>query len=55
MTLSEANLTQIRSEARSLIQEERTAAAVAVKLPPFWPEKARFWFTIADSLLIWFN
>ena len=26
-----------------------TAAAVAVKLPPFWPEKAWFWFTIAEA------
>ena len=49
MALSEANLTQIRNEARSLIQEERTAAAVSVKLPPFWPEKARFWFTIVEA------
>ena len=49
MALSDANLTQIRNEARALIQEERTAAAVSVKLPPFWPEKARFWFTIVEA------
>ena len=49
MALSEANITQVRNEARALIQEERTAAAVSVKLPPFWPEKARFWFTIVEA------
>ena len=49
MSLSEANITQVRNEARALIQEERTAAAVSVKLPPFWPEKARFWFTIVEA------
>ena len=49
MSLSEANITQVRNEARALIQEEHTAATVSVKLPPFWPEKARFWFTIVEA------
>ena len=49
MSLSEANITEVRNEARGLIQEERTAAAVSVKLLPFWPEKAGFWFTIVEA------
>ena len=53
MVLEGEDLTQIRNEARALIQQDRTAnpqvSAVAAKLPPFWPDQARFWFGIAEA------
>ena len=51
MPLEDLDITRIQTEINGAIQQERTAnlAAVSVKLPPFWPERARFWFALAEA------
>ena len=51
MPLEEADITRVQTEINAAITQERTTnlAAVSVKLPPFWPDRARFWFALAEA------
>ena len=51
MPLEDPDITRIQQVVDASIQQERTAnlAAVSVKLPQFWPDRARYWFAIAEA------
>ena len=51
MPLEDPDITRIQTEINAAITQERTAnlATVSVKLPPFWPDRARFWFALAEA------